>query len=196
MITKLDVVNDQLATMGQSPITEEALATHPYAQTGLRRLAVANRRFQVRGWWFNQMREDLTPDENGFVEFPCGILRLEGPGTDGLVVRGDTLYDARTGATRLTPVRKALIVVELDFLDLPPMAQIHVRDRAVLDFQQDFDSTQSRREQLTAAARESLIECNAEHTRSVRANRFLMPGTLTAILAASGMRGSRIPTSQ
>lgn len=195
MITKLDVVNDQLATMGESPITEAALTTHPYAQIGLRRLAVASTRFQTRGWWFNQMRTDLVPDANGLVELPCGVLRLEGPGTEGIAIRGDTLYVAADGTTRTTVVKKALVVVELDFLDLPPLAQIHVRDRAVLDFQQDFDSTERRYTSLRAQAQESWIECNAEHTRSVRANRFLMPGTLAAILAASGRTKNAIPTS-
>lgn len=193
MFTKLDVVNDQLATMGEAPITVDLLSSHPYAAIGLRRLAVANRRFQVRGWWFNQIRTDLTPDEDGLVEFPCGILRMEGPGSEGLVIRGNTLYDVRDGSTRLKTVRGALVVVELDFLDLPPMAQIHVRDRAVYDFQQDYDSTESRRAQTQADAAASFIECSAEHIRAVRANRLLMPSTLSKILAASGRTRVGLP---
>jgi Tail tubular protein len=133
------------------------------------------------------MKVDFTPDANGVVEFPCGILRVEGPGSEAAVIRGNTLYDSRAGTTRLKQIKGVTVVVELDFLDLPPMAQIHVRDRAVYDFQQDFDSTEGRRAQLEKQARESLIECNAEHTRAVKANRLLIPTTLNAILASAGL---------
>lgn len=193
MLTKLDVVNDQLATMGEAPITEAGLAVHPLAGVGLRRLAEASTAVQNEGWWFNTLTADLTPDASGIVEFPCGVLRVEGRGTDGFAIRGDKLYDFRAEAIRTQQVVGAKVIVELDFLDLPPSAQFHIRDVAVLAFQRDYDSTESRRALWSTAARDSLIRMTAEHTRTVRANRLLMPSTLASILAASGRLRRGLP---
>lgn len=197
MLTKLDVVNAQLATMGQAPLlTEAAIATHPLGPTGLLRLRIAQRQFQTEGWWFNTMLlKDLQPAADGEVELPCGVLRLKGLGEDAVAIRGDKLYDIREGATRLTVIPRVNAVVELDFLDLPPVPQIHVMNLAVLDFQQDYDSTDSRRAILRDKVAASLVAVNAEHTRTRRANRLRMPSTLAKLHAiAWGNRGSRIPT--
>ncbi len=189
MLTNLDVVNGQLATMGEAPIEEADLTTHPLAATGLLRLRMRSRLFQTRGWWFNTLREQtfspgVEPDYE--VELPCGVLRVEGPGSTGLAIRGNALYDFRAGALRNKPIVGCTAVVELAFEDLPPTAQQHVYDLAVLDFQQDFDTTASREQRLKENVRDSLFEVSSEHIRSVRANRILMPETLVQIARIRG----------
>lgn len=189
MLTNLDVVNGQLATMGEAPITDAELGVHPMAQTGLLRLRMQSRLFQTRGWWFNTIRNHTfepgaAPDYE--VVFPCGVLRVEGPGSTGLAIRGNALYDFRNEELRNSPITGVQVVVELAFVDLPPVAQQHVYNLAVLDFQQDFDTTQSRTDRLETNVRNTFLEVNAEHTRSVRANRFLMPETLVAIARQRG----------
>lgn len=184
MLTTLDVVNAQLATMGLSPILEADIATHPLANTGILRLRMQNRLFQTRGWWFNTIRgftaePGAAPDYE--IEFPCGVLRVEGPGSTGLSIRGNALYDWRAEELRSTPISGVTVVVELAFEDLPPVPQTHVYNLAVLSFQQDFDTTQSRTERLKDEVRDSFIEVNAQHTREIRANRILFPETLLAI---------------
>ena len=54
-MTKLDIINDMLATIGEAPLNELD-ARHPHVAAGLRILDQKNREIQVNGgagWWFN-----------------------------------------------------------------------------------------------------------------------------------------------
>ena len=194
MLTQLDVINAQLATMGEAPIEEAEVPFHPWATKGILDLRLESRLFQTRGWWFNTLAFDAIPSEG--ITLPCGILRVDGPGTESLVIRGTTLYDYRDKSTLTRTVKKVKAVVEVDFADLPPVPQTVVYHRAVLAFQAHYDSTPSTREVVAAQIREATLECNAEHVRNLRYNRLLNPSTLVKIMSIrqGAGRSTGLPT--
>lgn len=187
-ITKLDVFNAMIATMGEAPYEDAtAAAVHPRYADCIRRLERISTRIQGRGWWFNTLKFDATPDPvTGAVDFPCAILSTEGTGLDGWVIRGNSLYAPMSNEMISTTVRNVRAIVKLEWDDLPPAAQDYIATRATLDFQAAFDSTQSTTARLEKDSAEQWHELNRQHILGVRANRLLSTGTLAAISRARG----------
>lgn len=189
MISKLTVFNSMIATMGMLPYaTESDASSNPYFAQAMEILSIESRRIQTRGYWFNTTYFDAVP---GAIEFPCAILRIQGPDLAGLVIRGNNIYNMRekgmlTGAT----VRNVKAVVELDFAVLPPIAQDYVYARSVLAFQSSYDSTRSSGERWERQAGESILFMNTEDIKAKRANRLLSRTVLNAIAGQRGQSGN------
>lgn len=197
-LTELDVVNAQIATMGEAPITSLTLP-HPYVAAGLNKLRLASRQTQAVGWWFNTGTYTLTPDpEADYVitgQLPCGVLSIRGPYGEAVSLRGEKLYDHRAQAIRTQRICGVSVTYELPFGELPPSAQQYVMDRAVLAFQSDFDSSDSRTALCKQNVAASYVIMNQEHIRTIKMNKLRNPGTYEAILAARGAYSTRgLPT--
>lgn len=198
MLTTLDVFNDAIATKGEAPINDEvAAATHPDYETVMRKLRTQSKLSQARGWWFNTVKFDVTPDpDNGYaVELPCGIISLKGPYDYPVGIRGTGLYDYRAGGLLTTPLTGLTAIVELDFADLPPVAQIHIAERTVLAFQREYDGDAKRTADLKVERMESYLQLNAEHIRTVKPNFLTRPSTIGRLYASAGypVYGGRLP---
>jgi hypothetical protein len=188
MVSKLTVFNSMVGTMGFMPYADlTAAATNPYFAQGMEILAIESRRVQTRGWWYNTTYFTAVP---GAIEFPCAILRIQGPDLDGLVIRGNNIYNHREKEMLSTTVENVKAVVELDFDDLPPIAQDYVMARAVLAFQSSYDSTRSTSERWERQATESFVMMNTEDIKAKRANRLLSHTVLAAIMAQRGQVGA------
>lgn len=192
MLTTLDVVNAQLATMGEAPLTSLSIP-HPYVAAGLNYLRRHSRQFQTLGWWFNTATVDVTPDaENDYSvegQLPCGILSIRGPRGRVLSLRGTGMYDHQENAQLQEPVEGVTVVYELPFSDLPPTAQQYAMDRAVLAFQKDYDGSDSKSAACARDVQSSYVLMNTEHIRTIKMNKIRNPGTLEKILAAGGFGG-------
>ena len=191
MLTPLDVVNSQLATMGEAPLTTLSVP-HPYVAAGLNYLRRKSRQFQSIGWWFNTATVDVVPEAETFSvtdQLPCGILSLRGPYGRALSLRGNTLYDHYENAVLADPVDGVVCVYELDFADLPPSAQQYAADLAVLSFQKEYDGSDAKTRQCQQDVAQSYVIMNTEHVRTIKANKLRNPGTLAKILATAGVGG-------
>ncbi len=180
MLTELDVINSQLATMGQAPLTS-LTKPHRLAASGLEKLRRASHSFQTRGWWFNTVDYEVVPDATtGYITtLPANVLGLTVPQPLALALRkngtGDVyLYDLEAGAVykRTVTVRAHL---EIAFADLPPLPQQFLHDLAVWDFQKDFDSDAKRSNELETSAKNSYAAMHAEHIKTLRVNVRAMP---------------------
>ena len=189
MLTQLDVVNAQLASMGEAPLTSLAIP-HPYVAAGLNALRKASRQTQAVGWWFNVGEYDLVPDpEAEYVitgQLPCGVLAIRAPYGMALSLRGEKLYDHIEQATRTRAVYGVRVTYELPFEELPPTAQQYVCDKAVLDFQKAYDASDSRTRLCQQDVAASYVIMNQEHIRTIKMNKFRNPTTAEAILATRG----------
>lgn len=184
MLSRLDVVNDMLSTLGELPINslEEA---HPYIPSALRNLDTANTREQGKSWWFNKELTDLPPDDQGFIYLPNDTIRVD-PLHRGLsyVQRGRRLYKpfepSSADKYKFTDTVRCWLVREVPFEDLPPNAQLVVSYSAQLTFMKDYDADGDKFKQVQALYRDALITLNAEHTTAVDvnilANRADLPG--------------------
>ena len=176
ILTRLDVVNDMLACLGELPMNslEEG---HPLGPTAIRALDIANSREQTKGWWFNMEVTDLVPDTQGYIYVPNDTIRVD-PVEAGkaYVQRGRKLYKPyeptlaekwffdRTVRVKLTRL--------LDFEDLPSSAQNFVSYSAQLDFMKSYEADSQKYQQVTQLYRDSLITINSEHTRAVKLSAF------------------------
>lgn len=197
MLTELDVVNAQLATMGEAPLNDLTIP-HPYVSAGLGYLRKTSRQTQALGWWFNTKLVDLTPDpENAYSvegQLPCGVLSMRGPYGYAVSMRGTGVYDHVEGQMLEKQLNGVSVTYELPFVDLPPTAQQYVMDKAVLAFQKEFDGSDRKTQLLQNDVNASYVIMNQEHIRTVKANKLRNPNALSALLAIRGDIQYGLPT--
>lgn len=181
MATTLDVVNDCLATLGETPLNT-LTEPHEFKASAIRYLNKANRSIQAPGWWFNreaitmlpapltghmQLAGDVIKWESGTRSRDLLALSIEKP---WIVQRGQRLYDTRNRSYVMTEQVTGEIVREIPFEDLPPIMNDYVAAAAVLKFQSDFDADNSRRQELTQAWQLARVEAKAEDIRQMAVN--------------------------
>lgn len=172
MLTDLNVINNQLAAIGQAPITD---LTRPnrLVSIGLEKLRAANARIQAEGWWFNLTKLRLIPgagpDFDVAAQLPVNTSELEGPAGYTMRKAGAVVYilDQRTG-DRVARATEVLVRAELPFNDLPALAASAISDAAVADFVRDQAPGDVGTYERTAAR--SYSRLNAEHISRVAAN--------------------------
>lgn len=181
MATTLDLVNDCLATMGESPLTTLA-EPHEFKSAALRKLSKANRDVQSQGWWFNTEAITLSPAPvTGHIQLAGDIIKwqsgvrstdllVRGTPKPWLVQRGTRLYDTRLRSYSLTEEVTGEVTRLLPYEDLPPVAQDLVSAQAVLRFQSDFDADNSRREELMQEWQIARQLLNSEQIRQSSVN--------------------------
>jgi len=175
-LTKLDVVNACLDTMGESPLNAID-SDHPFVEAALGKLNTCNTQTQARGWWFNSDLVTLQPDPNtGFMYVPADAINVDG-GLNSLVQRGRRLYDRANSSYDLSayPSLSCYVVREIPFEDLPMLAQHVVSTRTQLDFQNSFDGDKDKYAKLGGAYQQAFTLLNAEHIRNQHVNMFNTP---------------------
>jgi hypothetical protein len=181
MTTILDVVNECLATLGETPLNT-LLEPHEYRTSAQKALAKANRGLQARGWWFNTEAMTMVPAPGSgimqlagdIVKWQSGVrsrdLLIRSRAKPWIVQRGQRLYDTRNRTFVMTEEVTGEITRELPFEDLPPVMADYIAAEAVLRFQSNFDADNSRRQELTKTWEMARIEANAEDIRQAGAN--------------------------
>lgn len=181
MATTLDVVNDCLATLGETPLNT-LLEPHEFKSAAQRQLAKENRAIQSRGFWFNTEAMTLTPaPTTGHCQLGGDIIKWESGvrARDTLVMnepkpwivqRGTRLYDTRNRTYSIDEPASGHVVRLVPFEDLPPVVNDYVAAQAVLKFQSNFDADNSRRQELVEAWKVAKIQFESEHIRQTSVN--------------------------
>jgi hypothetical protein len=179
-ITELDVVNDCLASLGESPlnaVTED----HPYVAAAVRMLRQANSREQAKGWWFNRELVELHPDPStGYVYVPEDTINVDpsDPWTN-LVQRGRRLYNPASNNPYVINQRIVCnLIRRIPFEDLPPLAQTYISLSTQKDFQKSYDADRFKYEQIVSDKNDAFRDLRAEDIRNVGANLLYKPSTL------------------
>ena len=176
-ITKLDVVNGCLSTMGETGLTD-LQEDHAYRESALRVLREEQDRVLARGWWFNQENTRLFPDSvSGYIYVPEDVYSVISTNTGYSVTQmGRRMYNARAR----TYVWECPIPVRLtrkfDFDDLPYPVAAAIRDAAILKFQSTFDGDRDVKEECRRAASLSREELVREDVRNQKYNMLYRPG--------------------
>ncbi len=170
-ITKLTVVNECLASMGEEPINSLA-ETNAFVNSALFALENATLNEQSEGWWFNKERIKINPDVNGRYIVPTDVIDLnidESP--PWLSVREGRLYD-NTEGEYLTGTKPyvASVMRLLQFESLPLIARRLVKASAVAAFQKAYDGDQAKIADADEEYGVARILARAQHIRAVRAN--------------------------
>lgn len=199
-LTELDVINDMLSSMGESPLNILD-AGHPLVPAGQRMLKTASWREQAKSWWFNKELTTLSPDVAGHIFLPYDTIRVDPQDTLlHYTQRGQRLYQPYASASVdkyvFTGPVVCWLVRYLPFDELPATAQLLVSCSAQLDFQKAYDADVNKFQEMKLAYRDALISLNAEHTRSQNVN-FLNTSSVSQAMNAitPGLGGARLPTN-
>lgn len=181
MATTLDVVNECLATLGETPLNTLS-EPHAFKGAALAALDKANKRIQAPGWWFNVESITMKPaPDTGHMQLPGDCIKWNsgvrtpdtlsrGKPAPWAIQRGTRLYDTRTRTYVFTEEIVGEVVREVPFEELPPTANDFVAAEAVMKFQSSFDGDNSRRQELAQSWATARTELRAEQTRQVKVN--------------------------
>lgn len=174
-LTELDVYNQMLATMGETPLNAVDLS-HPMIPSAITALRIASSREQAKSWWFNKELATLVPDvSSAFIYTPDDAIRVDPTDeTMNYVQRGRRLYQPYAAASvdkyKFTKAVQCWIVRNVPFEDLPASAATYIAAAAVLDFQKDFDADVTKYQQLKLAKTEALVILGSENIRNLNVN--------------------------
>lgn len=171
----LDVVNAQLATMG-----EHALAsldeTHRFLPDCLRILDTISRSVQTRGWYFN--RETVTVDPSpvdGGLYLSNDILnvraiKLSDRYNERLSLRAGRVYDGNNATFVFTRAKTFTVIRLIPFEDLDETAAAYIGAAAVHRFQQDYDGDSTKTRSLAQDAETLRVALMSEEIRQAGSN--------------------------
>ena len=176
-LRELDVINDCLATLGETPLNS-IQQDHPLVAGALKLLRAANSRVQAQGWWFNREVVTLQPDSTtGHIALPADFLSVDpSDRQQRYSERGRRLYNLDSQSILFdTPVDVSIIRL-IPFLDLPWAAQDLVRAATLVRFVESYDADELRVQQVQIDFQQTYRACNAEHTRFVQPNMLSQGG--------------------
>jgi hypothetical protein len=188
-LTKLDVINDMLASLGEVPLNSLD-EDHPLVAAGKTQLDISSAREQAKGWWFNKEIITLQPDvTTNEILVPGDCLSVDPLDPNRhLIQRGRRLYDPSMGSYKFnsgTSIQCRLVRF-IPFEDLPPTAAVYIGQSAVLMFQKAYDADPQKTANLKQDLREAYVAFNAEHIRNMQVNLLGRPST-AALLGGLGI---------
>lgn len=173
-MTKLDIINDMLASISELPLNELD-ARHPHVAAGLRILEQKNREFQVNlgaGWWFNILPHyPLHPDADKHIHVPYDLLKYSSPAYPQRfhTVKG-VLWDNSRNSNEFdgTVIVDAIRCIDVE--DLPPLAHAYVSYESIKRFSTTYEGDMQRFQQQADDSRNALVALRAQDIREKRAN--------------------------
>jgi hypothetical protein len=143
-MTKLDAVNEMLASIGQAPLNTITGTIPVDGSKAVRALDGVLREVLTQGWSFNQDKEyPLTPDGSGRIDVPATAAICDPNYNDNVVVRYDSggtpglrLYDLdERSFTSFTDDEKCDMIWFFEFEQIPQHARQYVAMKAGRKFQ-------------------------------------------------------------
>ena len=166
---KLTVVNDCLASMGETPLNA-ITDPHTYRGAALSKLDAANTEIQSRTWWFNRETMTIAPSPiDGRIYLPGDVIEVITAVT-AYVQRGNILYDAANGTDVFTSSVTMTIVRLLPFEQVPAVVAAYIAAKAVLVFQTEYDGDVAKARDLAKLMSEAQAYANAANIRNTAAN--------------------------
>lgn len=181
MASILDVVNECLATLGETPLNT-LNEPHEFKSSAQRKLTRIMAKTQARSWWFNVEAITLNPAPlTGFVTLPGDCLKwqsgvrskdlmVRSQAKPWLVQRGLRLYDTRNRTYTITESVTGEITRLIPFDELPQVINDLIAAETVLAFQSDYDADNNKRQELKENLKYCLIEANSENIRQLAVN--------------------------
>ena len=140
--TKLESVNTMLATIGEAPVNSITGTLPLDASLAKTTLDEILREVLASGWHFNTFYDyTLSLDINSKIPLASNILRVDldvnkyAPTTYDVVKQGDFLYNKKENTFTFDKDLDAVVVIHLEFEDLPENARRYITVRAGRIFQ-------------------------------------------------------------
>lgn len=172
-ISKLDVVNACLKTMGETKLNTLE-DDHPYKDNALDLVDRVLRDTSSLSLWFNTEWMKLLPQATSkYIMVPTDVLKVDPVpqcGTGRVSQRGRRLYDVSRNRYEFDGPLTVKVARLLEFEDCPYEVQMFVRDDAALRFQCDFDGDNTKYQKILQQRNDSWINLKSEHIRQLKAN--------------------------
>ena len=193
-VTKLTVVNECLASMGESA-ANSLNESNPFITSALNALEQASLNEQSPGWYYNTDYVTLMPTVDGEYYVPSDTISLDIKSSPNwLVIRGRRLWDrSRSEYLVGTQPIKLYVIRQIPLEDMPFHAARAIKAATVVAFQKSYDGDELKiqtAQQEYAAARTFLM---ADHIRSVQAN-MLYHGPVAVRQNINRWHGGHLPT--
>ena len=140
--TELEAVNTMLATLGEAPVNSITGTLPLDASLAKTTLSEINREVQSAGWHFNTFYDyTLSLDLNSKIPLADNIMRVDldtnkyAPSTYNVVKQGSFLYNKKGNTFTFDKALDAIVVIFLNFTDLPENARRYITVRAGRIFQ-------------------------------------------------------------
>lgn len=189
-MTELDAYNRMLATLGESPVESEN-EDHGSLPAARAQLSRTRQAVLGKGWWFNRENTTLTPDpESGYVSVPTDALSVEVVASNlKYAQRGSRLYDSTNG-TYVIPYAVAVrLLRDLEFTDLPFIAQEYIAAEAVAQFNIDNEGDPLKLREAQAVAKRAWFALFGEDLRQAKPNILNRASTAVKINRIVGTSG-------
>lgn len=167
MTTRLEIINDMLASVGEQPVSS-ADSQHPSVISAVEVLNKVNKRVQQRKWWFNyDTGLLLAKNLAGEIILPSNTLAVDPCDTSStLVQRGNKLYDRALHTFAIGADVYVNIVVQLEIEDLPAHAADYISAYAVHSFYLNDDGDEGKSREYEREKLRCEYELKAEHLRN------------------------------
>lgn len=136
-MTKLEAINICLSSMGEPAVNtlEDAGVD---AQMAADLIDETSRGVQLKGWHWNRETHKLQPDQQGFINLPVNVAKVDSTSADAnvdVVQRGLKLYDRGKNTYTFTKSLTLELYVILPFDELPQAAKNYIAYDAACKFQ-------------------------------------------------------------
>lgn len=165
----LDVVNECLGTMGETPLNTLA-EPHAFKGAALSLLTKLDKSCQAVGWWYN--RETVTLQVSALdskIYLPGDTINVR-PCNPRVAQRGRILYDTENSTPVFTEAQDAVLVRRVPFDELPESVSNYIAAKVVLRFQSVYDGDTAKTRELQNQLTMAYIELRADETRNTQAN--------------------------
>lgn len=176
MLTRLDVINNALMSMGESEVSYEDRG-HPDLQTLESRIDYYTKVIQSRMLWFNTDYPTLLPQaDTGYILIPDDVASVDSltayprlSHRDGRLFNEDEVTDVFERGIKVRIIRV------LDFDQMPSSAQIYVGALTKMAYV-SIDGGTANINEAKAEVDEAKRAMNEEHIRNAKVNMFMTPG--------------------
>jgi len=142
--TKVNMINQCLLAIGETPLPEETviddLVLGTDADVARRLVETTMVEVQSRGWYFNTDYDfPLLPDVNNFISLPPSVLRIDtgnSPDRNRYIEINSRVYDLLNKTYVIPNPIIADVIWLKDYEELPPEAYEYISLRAARKFQQ------------------------------------------------------------
>lgn len=195
-LKKVDAVNLILRAASLNEVSEIE-NTFDDAAIALRTLEQSSRDVQSKSWFFNTERNwKLAPNIRGQISIPLNARSVISAGSDysikNLVIRSNKIYDMNNHTYDLSQYvdKDGFInftfLMELDFDDLPPIAQNYIVYKARRQFVQDFNPDPNTIKILYQEEMTALGRLETENIRNNKNNMLYDNKYLSGLVARIG----------
>ena len=188
-MTKLDVINAMLATLGELPLNELD-ARHPTVASGLRILEQKNRTIQLNagaGFWFNSIASySLKVDVDGKVAVPADLIKFTAlVYPDRYAVINGYLWDNLTDTDVIGETVSVSAIRCIAFEDCPVAAQDAIGFDAIKSFSRDYEGDMLKLADIKEDSQKAWVLLRAQNIREQRANTQRNPQVAQALAGFS-----------